>query len=302
MSEAPRDGAPAAWTVRRVLDWTRERFERAGSPSPRADADWLMAHVLGLTSRTAVYLDLDRPLTDTERAAMREVVRRRAAGEPVQYITGVQGFYGRTFRVDRRVLVPRPETEELVAHLLTRLGPERRRAPLTVLDVGTGSGVIAVTLALECPGARVTATDIDADALDAARAAGTALRAEVEWLHGALYEPVAGRRFDVIVSNPPYVADSPAGRARLSFGTAAFEPARALFGGTDGLSVLRPLIAEAPLHLAPGGLLAVEIGADQAQAVEAPARAAGLGDVVVEKDHARIPRMLFCKHMETPHA
>ena len=181
MSEQP-------WTVRRVLGWTSQHFAKLGVDSPRLTAELLLAHVLQ-TSRVRLYTDLDRPLETAELAAYRALIARRATGEPTQYLTGTREFYGRPFAVDPRVLIPRPETELLVEAVLQTLPKD---CDLRLLDLCTGSGCVAVTLALERPRARVVATELSADAAEVARANAAALGAadRVDVRQGDLFAPV----------------------------------------------------------------------------------------------------------------
>jgi release factor glutamine methyltransferase len=238
----------------------------------RVASAWLIAH--------------DRDAVETDRVTRFEaLLARRLAGEPVAYITGVREFYGRPFRVTPAVLIPRPDTELLVEQALARLPPE---APCAVLDLGTGSGCIAVTLALERPNARVSAVDRAADALAIARENAARLGAAVEWLAGDWFGALDGRRFDIIVGNPPYVA---ANDPHLARGDVRFEPAGALASGADGLDDLRHLITHAPRHLQAGGSLLLEHGYDQAEAVRACLAAHAYTDIASWTDLAGIARV-----------
>ncbi len=285
MSEQP-------WTVRRVLGWTTQHFDRLGLDSPRLTAELLLAHVLR-TSRVRLYTDLDRPLEATELAAYRGLIARRAAGEPTSYLTGTREFYGRTFAVDPRVLVPRPETELLVEAVL-RAVP--RDAEVRVLDLCTGSGCVGITLALERPRARVLATDSSSGAVEVARANAAALGAaeRFEARLGDLLAPVEGEDpFDVVVANPPYV---PTGELPTLSPEVRREPPLALDGGRDGLDVVRRIATEAPRRLVPGGLVALEIGDGQGPAVHSLLEAAGYGSVRIEHDLARHDRLALGTH------
>lgn len=258
------------WTIARILKTTQDYFAAKGIDSPRLDAEVLLAHVLKV-GRVHLYTHHDRPLDTAERDAYRELVRRRAAREPVAYILAEREFYGRAFTVTRDVLVPRPETEHLVDAVLA-WARERGLAAPRLADLGTGSGAIAVTLAAELPDAHVVATDLSPAALEVARgnAARLGVGERVELLHGDLLAPLAAlseRRFDVIASNPPYVPETD--RRDLQPEVRDHEPAMALFAGADGLAVIRRLVAEAGAFLGRPGLLAFEIGAGQAAAVRA---------------------------------
>ncbi len=282
MSEAP-------WTVRRVLGFTTQHFDKRGIDAPRLASELLLAHVLGL-DRVRLYTDLDRPLDKGELAAYRALIERRVDGEPVQYLTGRREFYGRNFHVDPRVLIPRPETELLVEAVLRALP---KSGPLRLLDVATGSGCIGVTLAAERPEATVVATDVDAGCCALARAnaeaAGVASRLEVR--QGDLFLPVATEApFDAVVSNPPYVrsADLPGLQAEVQR-----EPRLALDGGPLGLDLLARVVDEAFHHLLPSGLLALEIGEEQGTAVRDLLHGRGYEAVRIEPDLERRERMAF---------
>ena len=248
----------------------------SGSGLPRAEARRLLATVLGATIE-ALAAHPQRRVEAEAAARFAALSARRAAGEPMAYLLGEKEFYGRAFAVSPAVLVPRPETELLVDLALARL---RGLPAPRVLDLGTGSGCIAVTLALECPAARVTAVERSAAALPVARDNARRLGAWVEFLLGDWLAPVTGR-FDVIVANPPYVAGGdPHLRALAS------EPAAALVAGPDGLDDLRRIVAAAPRHLNPGGWLAVEHGHDQGAAVRDLFVAAGFAAVQTHVDLA----------------
>jgi release factor glutamine methyltransferase len=262
-------------------------LEEAIATIGRTDAQVLLAHLLGV-DRAYLAANPMRVLTETEDARVDMMVAHRALGQPVAYLVGRREFYGRMFAVGPDVLIPRPESETLVDAALARLDAG---AGDEVLDLGTGSGALAVTLACERPGARLTATDASAGALDVARANAEALGcgARVSLVRGEWYEPVARRRFDLIVSNPPYVA---AGDPHLGEGDLRFEPRAALTDGSpDGLGSIRAIVAGATRHLNPGGWLLLEHGYDQAEAVAALLREAGLVEAVSIADLAGIPRV-----------
>lgn len=269
------------WTVMEMVRWTEGYLREKGFESPRLNGELLLAGTLGL-KRLDLYLQFDRPLTPDELAEYRSRLRRRAKREPLQYIEGEAAFRDLRLRVDPRVLIPRSETELLVDEVLARV---RGREGLHALDVGTGSGAIALSLATEGPFARVVATDVSAGALEVARAnhAMAAPGAPVEFYEGSVYAPVAGERFDVVASNPPYIGEGE--RASLDPGVRDWEPAGALFSGESGLDVIRALVAGAPAVLRPGGLLALEIGWKQAEAVAELVRGVGgFSEPVVRQD------------------
>jgi release factor glutamine methyltransferase len=281
--------AARTWTVLELLRWTKDHFAARGIESPRLDAECLLAHALG-TDRLRLYLDFDKPVEAAERARFRELVRRRAdERRPVAQLTGRKEFWSLAFEVTPDVLVPRPETEGLVAWLLDQL-PDRE-AELSVLDLGTGSGAIAVALATELPKARITATDLCASALAVAernaRAHGVADR--VRLLAGDGFGPVAGERFDAVLANPPYVAEDEAASLAPEL---RHEPAAALFAGADGTALLRRLAAEVGDFLAPDGRVAFEVGFGQAETVAAWLREAGLREVASLRDLSDRPRVV----------
>ncbi|MCY1045816.1 peptide chain release factor N(5)-glutamine methyltransferase [Corallococcus sp. bb12-1] len=277
------------WTIRRVLTWTTQHFEKRQVDAPRLTTEILLAHVLK-TGRVRLYVDLDRPLAKEELTAFRALIERRLAGEPTNYLTGTKEFYNRPFKVDARVLIPRPETELLVEALLHVVPKD---APSKVLDVCTGSGCIAISVAAERPQATVFATDLSPDACalakENAQALGVADRVSV--LEGDLFGPLPpDARFQVVVSNPPYIDSGDI--AGLS-AEVRREPRLALDGGPDGLTALRRVIQGARKVLEPGGLLALEMGETQGSAVLELLRAAGYADARVEKDLERRERMAF---------
>ena len=275
------------WTPLKLIAWTQDFLARKSVDSPRLTAELLLAHALGC-DRVRLYLDFEKPLREPELAVFRDLVRRRADGEPTAYLTGRRDFFGRTFAVDPRVLVPRPETE-LVAEAALAALPEGGRA----LDLGTGSGVIAVTLALGRPGARVLATDASEEALAVARDNAARLGAVVELAHGDLWAAVHdGDRFDVVVSNPPYI---PAAELASLSREVRREPCKALDGGPDGLDLLRRVVAGAPAHLVPGGTLVVEMHESHVRSVPAICLEAGFPAAEARKDLAGLPRITVAR-------
>ena len=290
------------WTVLEVLRWTTSRFAQRNLASPRLDAEILTARALGI-SRVQLYVQFDRPLEAAELAAIRELVKRRQAGESVAYITGSKEFFGLELAVDARVLVPRPDTETLVDEALTRLSTSRDGGdggdgtagpPARIADVGTGSGALAIAIARSStkrhPGLEVIASDLSPDALAVARANAERHGVAVTFVEGDLDAPLrALAPFDLIVANLPYVAsadiDGLAPEVRA-------EPRLALDGGDDGLALVRRLIAAAPSLLRAGGVLGLEIGAGQANATAALMGAAGFIDVRLRRDLGEIDRVV----------
>ncbi len=280
------------WTVGKVLEWTAGRFAKQGLPSARLDAELLLARCLG-TDRIGLYLDFHKPLDDGERATYRELVRRRLAGEPVAYILGHKEFWSLDLDVDRRVLVPRPETELLVEVALDVL--RGMDSPL-VVDIGTGSGAIALALAKERPDAKVVATDLSADALQVAAANAEKLGLAVEFRHGNLFEPLADLdgEVDLLVSNPPYVAQDRIDQVEPA--VLEYEPRSALLAGPDGLGVIRVLVEQAGPFLKTGGYLLLEMAFDQADAITSLFRSTtGWAEPQVRKDLAGKPRAVLAR-------
>jgi release factor glutamine methyltransferase len=275
-------------SVRMSLAIATADLREAGCDNPRLDAELLLADALGAT-RTSLHLHPERVLALEESTRFAALVARRRAREPVAYIRGTRGFRHIGLTVDRRVLVPRPETELLVEVALAL--PRGAR----VLDVGTGSGAVALALKHERPDLHVVATDLSADALEVARANAAALRLDVAFAQGDLLSGVDGA-FDAILSNPPYVPDGD--REQLEPEVAVHEPAQALFAGGDGLDVLRRLAADAAAR-AP--FVAFEVGAGQAGAVGELLRRAGMGTVRAHRDLAGIERVVVGRR-SAPHA
>ncbi len=275
-------------TVVELLRLAAGHLERVGVETPRLDAELLLAEVLGC-SRIELYLDHDKPVVARERDRYRELIRQRASRRvPVAQLLGRREFWSLPLRVGPEVLTPRPETEVLVEAALDRV-PDRE-AELTVLDLGTGSGAIALALARELPKARITATDVCEAALAVARAnaADLGLEGRIRWRAGSWFEPVAGERHHLVVCNPPYLRrDDPDLAPEL-----AHEPEEALFGGADGLDAYRAILAGAPEHLEPGGWLLLELAPERAAAVAGMATRAGLRSVEVLPDLAGRPRVL----------
>ena len=282
-----------AWTVGRLLGWTNDYLKAHGSDTPRLDAEVLLAEALGC-ERIELYATFDAVPGEEARTAFRQLVRRRAGGMPVAYLVGRREFYSLSFRVTPDVLIPRPETEFLVMALLDLARSRPQSDPITVCDVGTGSGIIAVCAAKHLPGARVLAVDISPAALEVARENVRAHGVEdrIELVESDLLAAVpAERRFDFVVSNPPYVTR--AEMETLSPEVRDFEPHAALLAGDRGTEVIESLIPQAADHLPPGGHLLVEINPvlhDALQSLLAADNRFELGPTV--KDLARLPRVV----------
>jgi release factor glutamine methyltransferase len=278
-------------SVQDILTATTAYFEKNRVESPRLNAEHLLAHVLG-KRRIDLYLEFDRPLGESDLDPLRPLVKRRAAGEPLQHLLGTVDFHGRIFLSDSRALVPRPETEHLVEHLLA-LQP-RLPKPARTLDVGTGTGVIALTLAAEWPDAIVHAIDIspDALALAAENTARLALTQRVVLHQSDLLAGVHGI-FDLIVANLPYI---PSAEIATLSREVRHDPLLALDGGPDGLAPIRTLLAQAPARLAPGGIIALEIGAGQSASLMDHLRALGYGAIRPAADYSGITRFLFATY------
>jgi release factor glutamine methyltransferase len=248
--------AQETWTTLKILAWTKDFLHSKGVANARLEAEWLLCAATGL-DRVGLYLQYDKPLNESELAAYRALVARRARREPLQHILGSQEFCGLDFEVTPDVLIPRYDTELLVTEAIKRL-PDAR----SVLDIGTGSGCVAVSLQKRLPRATVTATDISEAALSVARRNATQHDTPIEFLIGSLFSPVSGRFFDLIVSNPPYIPTSDI--ETLDQEVRNYDPRTALDGGFDGLDIYRALIPASVGHLSPGGWLLVEVGVGQA--------------------------------------
>ncbi|MEO5721465.1 MAG: peptide chain release factor N(5)-glutamine methyltransferase [Chthoniobacterales bacterium] len=277
-------------TVLEVLQSTSAYFKKREVESPRLNAEHLLAHALG-RKRIELYLDFDRPLAEDELAPLRELVRRRGQGEPLQHLLGTVEFCGHVFVCDQRALIPRPETEELVELLVAESGAS---PPEKILDVGTGSGVIALSLAAALPKAEVHAIDLSEEALSLARenAARLHLTDRIQLLQGDLILSVT-HVYDLIVANLPYV---PAAERATLAREVLRDPALALFGGETGEEIIRRLIAQVPERLTPGGLLALEIGIGQADALAAALAAANYHDISQRHDSAGVTRFLLARY------
>jgi release factor glutamine methyltransferase len=300
----------------------RDAFTKKGLDAPGLSAELLMAHILGC-ERLKLYLDVDRPASDEERAKLRDLVGRAMNHEPVQYLVGTAWFFGLPMQVDKRVLIPRPSSETIVEHVLqharvahgghggSRGGepPDTAPAPSTpllIVDVCTGSGCIAIALAKRLPGARVLATDISSDALDVAHANAEkhAVADRVDFARGDLLKPVlahpvAGSKssLNYLVSNPPYIPDHE--WETVEPNVKNHEPHGALRGGPDGMDFVKRILADGPALLAPGGQILVEIAACTGPDVLALARAHPLlADARIIHDHEGLARVIVARRVE----
>jgi len=278
-------------TVLEVLQSTTGYFQKRNIDSPRLNAEHLLAHVLS-RKRMELYLDFERQVQESELAPLRELVKRRGSGEPLQHLLGTVEFCGRSFRCDKRALVPRPETEQLVELLISHLKSEI--ACSRIIDVGTGSGVIALTLAAEFPTAEIVGADISDDALMLARENAERLKLadRVLFLRSNLLESIQPD-FDLIVANLPYVSADD--RENLSR-EVLHDPEVALFAGSRGDELMRQLIEDAPSWLRPGGMLAMEIGLGQSETLVAALAEKNYRDILTEKDYSGVIRFLFARY------
>ncbi len=303
--ESPRNSGTDAstggesWTILRMVLWSAEYLTGKGVEAGRLDAEWLLAAALGV-ERLQLYLQYDRPLSSEEREAFKPLLRRRASREPLQYIIGRTAFRQLELKTDPQVLIPRPETEVLVQEVLDWASAGKGSLG-RVWDMGTGSGALALSLVTEGVCTRVVATDVSADALSVA--ADNAKRYDVnglvEFRRGSLFEPLEkGEEFDVIVSNPPYIAEGE--ESTLEPEVRDWEPPEALFAGRDGMDVIRKLVAGAPEHLQAGGLLAFECGLGQAERIEAELSATGAYAAVrIRPDLTGRPRVVMAERGST---
>lgn len=273
--------------LRAALDDGDVRLKNGPHPErARRDAELLLLFATGLT-RAAMLAHMAGDLDSATAARYAVLIERRFAGEPIQYITGETEFYGLPFRVTRDVLIPRPETEHLVEkaiELATHFPVPR------IVDIGTGSGAVAVALAHALPGTQITTIDISETALDLACQNAKRNNATVRFLHGDLLAPVAGERFEIVVSNPPYVPTTD--RHSLAVEVRDYEPGLALFAGEDGLDVYRRLIPAAFSVVVPGGFIALEIGYGQSEAIRTLLSKSGFNDVAFTPDLQGIPRVV----------
>ncbi|MEM1222597.1 MAG: peptide chain release factor N(5)-glutamine methyltransferase [Verrucomicrobiota bacterium] len=259
-------------SLREVKQRTEKFFRDRGVPDPKLDTDLLLAYALGI-KRLEIYLDLERPLTEAQLDLLRPLVKRRANREPIQYILGSVEFYGLSLKVDQRALIPRPETEELIELIESTI----EAPPSNILDLGTGTGAIALALAHKYSEATVTAVDASRGALDLAKenARNCVLENQIQFIHGSWFQSLENTaKFDLIVSNPPYLTEAEMDTAEPE--VVSHEPSQALVSGKDGLDDLRIILANAPQFLTPSGLLALETGINHHEKLDELATAAGL--------------------------
>ena len=284
--------ANSVWTIMKILNWTKQYFEAKGVENPRLDAEVLLCAVLKC-QRITLYVDFERPLSEEELATYREYVRRRGNFEPLAYILGERAFMRNTFKVNKATLVPRPETELLVESLV-RIAPLlKREGDVKILDIGTGSGAIIVSLLDYLPNAKGVGVDISVDALIVAKenSEKIGVTGRIGFVRSDVFSKLPlEKKFDIIVSNPPYI---PAGDIAGLDKDVQQEPRGALDGGADGLDFYRRITAEAMGHMAEEGVLAFEIGIGQAAAVQQLCLDAGFVKTAVRKDYAGIERMVF---------
>ncbi len=298
MNDSPqenRSDGDQPWTIQRLLDWTASHFAKRDPDNPRLRAEVLLAEALGC-ERIELYTQFDTVPPADNLAIFRDWVKRHARGEPVAYIVGSKEFYSLRFQVDPHVLIPRPETEHVIIEALEAV-KILDRSPVNIVDLGTGSGCIAITLAKHLPGSKIWGADISLDALNVARRNGQdhALGSDLQWLESDLFEGIpADLKFDLIVSNPPYIGTSEQGTVATS--VIDFEPHVALFGGPDGLDIIERLSEAAVGRLTEGGFLIFEISPMVEPGCRAAIeRAAGLQCLKVVNDYAGLPRVLVAR-------
>ncbi|SHI50711.1 peptide chain release factor N(5)-glutamine methyltransferase [Propionispora hippei] len=286
-----------AWTIGTILTWTRQYFQDKGVDNPRLDAEVLLSHILG-KDRLYLYVHFDQPLEQRELEAFRAVVKRRVLREPVAYITGCREFMGLAFQVSPAVLIPRPDTEILVETVLAKLAGQNTAAP-ALLDIGTGSGAIIISMLHTLTAATGVAVDISPEALLVARENAYRLGVDdrLTLCKGDVFSAVAGRQFDVIVSNPPYI---PQKDITGLTSEVRKEPHLALDGGVDGLDFYRRISQAAPAYLVAGGLLAFEVGQGQADAVAELGRKQQFLVEAIVKDYGGIDRVVLLRDPRQP--
>ncbi|MGY4793970.1 peptide chain release factor N(5)-glutamine methyltransferase [Lysinibacillus fusiformis] len=277
--------------VMEALEWASSFLVDNGREQTAARI--VMQHVLG-TSYAEVMLHLQDELTAVQQMTFNELIEEHASGRPVQYCVGREEFYGRSFLVDESVLIPRPETEELVLGTINRLPKLFTKQALKLADIGTGSGAIAISMKLECPALTVIATDLSKDALATAQKNAQQLEADIDFRLGDLAAPLAGEKFDIVLSNPPYIAFDEA--QEMSSVVLEHEPHSALFAEEDGLILYRKLAEQLPAYMNRPALIGLEIGYTQGEKVAKLFQDSfPQATVSVEKDINGKPRMIFCE-------
>ena len=280
------------WTILKTLNWTKRYFKDKGIENPSLDAELLLCEVLHC-QRITLFVDFERPLSEQELATFKGYVVRRAKAEPLAYILGHKEFMGLSFKVTPATLIPRPETELLVESIVKAAKLLRPEGEVKLLDIGTGSGAIVVAALAALPKAKGVGADISIEALTVAKenADNQGLQGRIGFIRSDIYSRIPlDKKFDIIVSNPPYI---PTATIAELAADVKKEPLGALDGGKDGLDFYRRIIAEADLHLEEEGLLALEIGIGQSEAVVELCRKAGFTLTAVRKDYADIERMVF---------
>jgi len=290
-------GAQAMRTIQETITAGAGWLESRGVSEARLNLEHLLANVLGCR-RLDLYLQFDRPLGEEQLAPLRELMRRRAAREPLQHLLGNVPFCGHSFTCDARALIPRPETEELAMLLIARLG-KTEPAPARILDMGTGSGVLGLSLAAAWTDCHATLVDISDDALALAETNCSKLELDAERItlaRGDLFEAAPGT-YDLITANLPYI---PSAEIATLEAELKHDPILALDGGADGFDVIRRFVAALPAHLADGGTAALEVGSGQGAAVAALLSAAGYPDAIVVNDASGHDRFVFSKPLPAP--
>lgn len=281
------------WTISSLLDWTTIYFTNHKIEEPHLEAEILLAHALGI-KRIQIYTMHDRVLSDEELAAFKKLILRRIKREPTAYIIGYRPFMSLDFGVTKDVLIPRPETE-ILAEEAIEIIKQSEKKDVSVLDIGTGSGAIAISIAKYCPTARVWATDISKAAIEVAgnNAKKHGVGDRITFFTGDLLSPVdKNQKFDIIASNPPYIKTSDI--ETLQPEITQFEPVRALDGGPDGLAYYRKIAAQAPEYLSEKGHLLLEVGIGQAESVAEMAQVAGVFPIIKKiRDHSAIERVVL---------
>ena len=290
--------ANTVWTIMKIINWTKQYFADKGVENPRLDAEVLLCAVLKC-QRITLYVDFERPLSEEELATYRSYVLRRGQQEPLAYILGEKAFMRNSFKVTPATLIPRPETELLVESLVKAAPIVKADGEVKILDIGTGSGAIIVSLLDYLPKAKGVGADISIEALQVAKENSESigdLSGRVGFVHSDVFSKLPlDKKFDIIVSNPPYI---PAADIAGLAADVRQEPYGALDGGVDGLDFYRRIIKEAAEHMEPLGLLAFEVGINQSQAVQKLCHQAGFVKTAVRKDYAGIERMVFALKSE----